>query len=140
MPLSNRLLLVMLLAGALNACGFMPVTQTDHKYAEECGVITKAWKLDTWGASDNLSISGCSDPECLLLFMSVPAATAIISGTIIAIGNTVHWLEKQGKCDDSALNTTINGFMREKEQAGGKHIESRQQFEDLIRPAPPVTD
>ena len=35
------------------------------------------------------------------------AITGIISSSIVIAGNTVHWIEKQGKCDDSLLNTYI---------------------------------
>jgi hypothetical protein len=58
--------------------------------------------------------SDCHNAECLLFtLIGVPviAATSfIVSGSIVVIGNTLHWIEKQGTCDDSATQSIINNI------------------------------
>ena len=43
--------------------------------------------------------------ECLLVALGVASTSYIVSGSIVVVGNTVHWIEKQGRCEDR--------FMRE---------------------------
>ncbi|OAI51472.1 hypothetical protein AYO46_01400 [Betaproteobacteria bacterium SCGC AG-212-J23] len=51
----------------------------------------------------NLPMSGgCGDARGCALFLvaigAVAAASVVISGSVVLVGNTIHWLEKQGKC------------------------------------------
>lgn len=50
---------------------------------------------------------GCHDQNCLALAVVYTATTGVVSGSIVLVGNAVHWLEKVGKCDDSFLNQQI---------------------------------
>lgn len=56
----------------------------------------------------------CSDEACLAVFLAavviVPASTFIVSGSIVLVGNSIHWLERQGTCDDSYLKQKIREF------------------------------
>lgn len=43
----------------------------------------------------------CANADCagvLLVGGVVSAASAVISGSIVLVGNTVYWLEKRGRC------------------------------------------
>jgi hypothetical protein len=49
----------------------------------------------------------CSNEECLSQFFFqvvgstiVFSTTAVISGSIAGVGNTLYWVEEQGKCSD----------------------------------------
>lgn len=33
------------------------------------------------------------------LYGGVAAGSAVVSGSIVLVGNTIYWLEEQGKCD-----------------------------------------
>ena len=47
------------------------------------------------------TLMGCQGDACagaLVAFGAVSAATAIVSGSIVLIGNVVYWLERQGQC------------------------------------------
>jgi hypothetical protein len=37
--------------------------------------------------------------------LAIFAGSALISGSIVLTGNTVHWLEYQGTCSDGYLNS-----------------------------------
>lgn len=37
--------------------------------------------------------------SCLTLGSIYSAATLVVSGSIVLVGNTVHWVEKKAKCD-----------------------------------------
>jgi len=42
----------------------------------------------------------------------IPAGSFVLSGGIILVGNTLHWLEYQGTCEDSALLKGIRTLQR----------------------------
>lgn len=48
------------------------------------------------------AIGHCRGNECgaMLVFIgATAAASAVISGSIVIVGNVVHWFEKQGQCN-----------------------------------------
>ena len=47
------------------------------------------------------AIGSCTNRDCayvLVAIGAVAAATAVVSGSIVLVGNVVYWLERQGKC------------------------------------------
>jgi hypothetical protein len=71
---------------------------------------------------------GCQKPECLLIIpLGVVAASAtsiIVSGSIVVVGNTIHWVEKQGRCENSVTQTVVRGLVDSIKAIGGKTIQS----------------
>ena len=66
----------------------------------------------TSAASDRLEVqqigtlSSCQGEACagaLVAFGAVSAATAIVSGSIVIIGNVAYWLESKGQCIGSPI-------------------------------------
>lgn len=95
------------LALALSACVVVPVE--DEVAASSCDTHTKSMSLKTVTANHgNLN---CHDEACLAVILAVSAGSFIVSGSIVLTNNTVHWLEYQGTCDDSFLNTTKQRFL-----------------------------
>ena len=45
---------------------------------------------------------GCND-EGLLIALGGATTSYIVSGSIAVVGNTVHWIEKKGRCEDSYI-------------------------------------
>lgn len=75
---------------------------------------TKTLTLSLEGEEESLNICfNGSSPEaasaCLLTFgVIVPAGTFIVSGSIVLVNNTLHWLEYQGRCDKGLVRKHLN--------------------------------
>ena len=95
---------------------FVPETRPNQNY--DCQLVTKEWSLEIKGldSRDTVLIEGlsgatrsCQDAECVLANMALVTGVAItvsarslnVSGSVVVVGNTVHWLEHHGSCDDS---------------------------------------
>jgi len=106
----------------LNACvTIAPVEKVDNDNLR-CQLSTK--KLSLKAISHRVGFS-CGGSECLVaLGVSAlyTASTAVISGSIVLIGNTVHWLEKQGSCDDGLLNISVKNHNQPLLQQQGEVI------------------
>ena len=80
-----------------SGCVFYP--QTAESYDPVCEVRARHMQLKsevmhgTCGASTQSAAVGC-----LALAAGITAGSAIVSGSIVVVGNTVYWLEKRGKC------------------------------------------
>jgi aconitase A len=83
-------------AALLQACVYLP--RTTSAYDEECQVETRHMHL---AATQIGAIGSCTNRDCayvLVAIGAVAAATAVVSGSIVLVGNVVYWLERQGKC------------------------------------------
>jgi len=100
--------LLIIISSILTSCAVVPKATHDADDAR-CNLITRKMELDTTGTG-NVNCAG-NDGRAVLICLgfvgTVAAASAIVSGSIVLAGNTVHWVEKQGRCDDSFLNTYI---------------------------------
>jgi hypothetical protein len=115
-----------LLAFSVSACVYVPVVDESKESASDCQTITKHMSMQnlfemesrgTHGRSNGIpiNISGGCTSECAAAILAavvvVSAGSAIISGSIVLTGNTVHWLEYQGTCSDGYLNATKQLFI-----------------------------
>ena len=50
------------------------------------------------------------------------AVTTIVSGSIMIAGNTVHWIEQEGTCDDGMLRKSVLKLVVQLEKQGNKVI------------------
>ena len=90
---------------ALSACVFVPVVDR-YEDASSCKTYTKSMSLKA-----NQMNGACKDNGCLGGVLLLSAGSVLISGSIVLIGNTVHWLEYQGLCSDGYLNVTKQLFI-----------------------------
>jgi len=95
-----KLPLLCLVSTLLSSCVFVP--QVVSHYDESCQIESRQMVL----AAEPLAlipVNGCSDEVCLSLLagqvLLVPVS-AVVSGSIVLVGNTVFWLQKQGDCVD----------------------------------------
>ena len=102
MKLTSILFLLLL----LQACAFYPKTQYSKEVAR-CDLNFKKLTIDMTGSSIRCQGGGNSAGACIILAGVITGGSAIVSGSIVLVGNSLHWLEKQGKCEDSFLNTKI---------------------------------
>lgn len=93
----------------LPSCTFIPKIVDDPDNSR-CNLSTSKRVLDVTAEGSDEFLHECADSDshaasgCLVFATLYSTASAIISGTIVAIGNTIHWLEKQVKCSDEPTN------------------------------------
>lgn len=96
-----------------SGCAFIPEQITDDPRSSSCLVSTPEWKL-TFQQIDNVTAcqgSGKDAAYCLLTVgLVIPAGSFVVAGSIVIVGNTMHWLEYQGKCEDSFLHQQLALF------------------------------
>ena len=44
----------------------------------------------------------------MIIVSTVSLGWTVIAGSVVVVGKTVHWLEKQGSCEDSLVKFSIN--------------------------------
>jgi hypothetical protein len=131
-----------LLVVFLQGCIVVPKAATDEN--PRCQLFTNKLTLDVYQVGspdadqvieelDRLSRTKCDKPECLLVYapiVTVAAGSAVVSGSIVIIGNTLHWLEEQGRCDESAVHKAVNGISEMAIDAGGWVVQSTRELID----------
>lgn len=71
-------------------------------YREDCGTYEKKMTLEAYQVG---SLMGCRDEGCvagLAVAGVVSAASAVVSGSVVVVGNVVRWLERPGHCPNPA--------------------------------------
>jgi len=63
-------------------------------YDYECNIQSRKLLL----TAESMKNLHCGDKACMAAILGVSAGSVIVSGSIVVAGNTVYWLEKQGKC------------------------------------------
>ncbi|MBC7662518.1 MAG: hypothetical protein H7276_01780 [Caulobacter sp.] len=95
---SLRTLLALVSAGLLlGGCVVVPVVREDG-YDPGCQVWTRHMELQ---AVQLGMINGCNGPGCqamVLVNLGVTAASAVISGSIVVVGNMAYWAERRVNC------------------------------------------
>ncbi len=85
------------LAGALaSGCVIVPVTT--EEYDPDCQVVTHHMQLQAVQVAE---INHCSNQSCgavVIAGLGVTAASAIVSGSIVVIGNMAYWAERRASC------------------------------------------
>jgi hypothetical protein len=87
---------VALLASQLTGCVFAP--RTVSVYDPDCRITSRQMILQ---AAEMPIMGRCRGEECaglLVVVGAVSAATAVVSGSIVVVGNVVYWFEKQNNC------------------------------------------
>ena len=83
----------------VSGCVFYP--RTVEYYDAGCDIKYRTLVLVTEEMKKDCSGQKLKDPNseaCFALVVAMSAGSAIVSGSIVVVGNTVYWLEKQGKC------------------------------------------
>ena len=80
----------------LPACVMVP--RTVQGYDAQCRTESRHMVLDPVQVG---SIGSCSNQGCVVIVALAgvtAAASAVVSGSIVVVGNVVYWLEKQERC------------------------------------------
>ena len=79
----------------LPLCGCVMVPVTVEGFDPDCRVVTHHMELQPVQVS---AIGRCNDAGCAALVLGVGAATAIVSGSIVVVGNIAYWAEHRANC------------------------------------------
>ncbi len=85
------------LSALLQGCVVVPVTT--QVYDPDCRIMTRHMELQSVQVA---AMGSCRGDECaaMLAFIgATAAASAVVSGSIVIVGNVVYWFEKQGQCN-----------------------------------------
>jgi hypothetical protein len=97
-----KLILILLSMVCASSCAFFPSSSGKQDYSNECDMNTKKLHLEKIGDSDFcLKGDRLNEKElisCLMIGGFIGSTSAIVSGSIVLIGNTIHWLEYQATC------------------------------------------
>lgn len=94
-----------------SGCSFMP--RMEHAPEDdECLLLMPSWELDMQ-AVENIHTCQSGDPRVelgCLAFVGVilPVGSLVVSGSVVLVGNTLRWIEYQGRCDESYLNQALD--------------------------------
>jgi Gpi18-like mannosyltransferase len=111
---------------------------------QSCQLVTKKLELVLYEEGSQALTSGaflemlkassevCQTPECLLIIplsvLAISVTSIIVSGSIVVVGNTIHWIEKEGKCQSSTTRTIVNNLINSIKAIGGKTIQSTNEL------------
>ena len=118
----------------------MPATEDET----DCELWSRKWELSVSEEEGGPLLEGmsqtlvyCGEPECalygLLAIVAIPVTSFIVSGSIVIVGNTVHWVEEQGTCDDSMTQEAIGSLVESTESAGGKIVKTVGEFVHWVK-------
>ena len=120
----NLILILVILF--LVGCIYVPKFEKNKN--EHCELITKSMTIE-----NEVKYSGGCEGRCAELALGVAATTFIVSGSIVAVGNTVHWIEKMGRCEDSSIQEEINKLYKKTFAAGGYILKTSDDFMNWIK-------
>ena len=131
----KKYLSLVLITFLIQSCIVIPKTVPEED--QECLLVTKSMTIDYYTSPDmidgavdemvNAVTSDCHEPECLILLaplITISVGSFIVSGSIVVVGNTIHWIEEQGRCDDSVTRQALTGLKSSAKKLGGRVIKS----------------
>jgi len=112
-------LLSLVVVSLLSACDYVTVAKPQLHSDDNCKMYTKELELK----EEELIPGGgaCQGPACAAAAI-IPAATFVISGTVVLVGNTLHWMEKHGTCLDSKVEQDVKSYQDWANQSGAQPI------------------
>jgi len=126
--------MILILPLFMLSCAVVPVKKPHSLRDSACGLSTHEWNLKMLKAGSYSA--SCNSPECILSVGLVAAAatgiTAIVSGSIVVVGNIVHWVETLGGCDIEKLDKMVDEINTPLIQQGGKSIRTKQALENEL--------
>lgn len=139
-----RFLLCILILASCCGC-FVPKPRDNDPNA--CKLVTKQYTLDFSAEEGGKIIAAsarfCYDPTCILAAPLITATVVstcsfIVSGSIVVVGNTIHWIEGQGRCDDSATNKAIEQLKSTTKKLGGVVINTKDDAINWLKTLDPT--
>lgn len=89
-------LFISLTAVVLSACVYVP--RTTEVYDAGCRIQSKQMTLEPVQIAHLGQCVGSGCGALLVVAGATAAASAVVSGSIVVVGNVAYWFEKQGRC------------------------------------------
>ena len=87
---------IVLCVAGLAGCVFYP--ERVAYYDEDCGVRSHRLRLEAEVIGNLNDCDGEKAQACLVVIAGIASVSAVVSGSIVIVGNTIYWLERQGAC------------------------------------------
>lgn len=98
----------------MTACAFVPTVKSPDTTQSACSFYTPEWTLSVKYIDERNFCRGTHGDDARLCLMTVgvivPAGSLLVSGSIVLIGNTLHWLEYQGTCEEAEIQQKLRAF------------------------------
>lgn len=108
----------------MTACAFVPTVKSPDATQSACSFYTPEWTLGVKPIDERNFCRGARGDDAGLCLLTVgviiPAGSLLVSGSIVLIGNTIHWLEYQGTCEEAEIQQKLRSF---KNGLGALHSE-----------------
>jgi len=95
----NKVFFSLLITICITSCAFIPATSNKQSYYQKCDdMVTKKLTLETIDITD---LESCDDKDlddCLVETGIFSSLSYIASGSIVLLGNTLHWSEYKIRC------------------------------------------
>lgn len=121
-----RSLNLIFIIALINGCTSKPVVVRDEDNLR-CNLETKKRELiireEIKNSSSRSDVGNAINGLMLAIGSVYSATTFIVSGSVVLVGNTVHWMEKQGKCDDAFIKKSFDDYIRPLIDDGGSVID-----------------
>ena len=124
--------------------GCLVIPKTENSIVNNCELVTNKWTLEIYNIGSNNECYGCDEfvrgilecggevEECVAIVATVSLGWTVIAGSVVVVGNTVHWLEKQGSCEDSLVKSSINKLCSSTIDLGGLVINTSIDFVNYL--------
>jgi hypothetical protein len=136
-------LLFTLISFAIGSCLVLP--KTENVSDEKCKLVTKSWTLEVHELGKQSKCdANCGDiikgvvecskgEDCIKMIAVVSVGWTVVAASVVGVGNTVHWIEKQGRCEESTVRSSINRLYEKTVDVGGFVLETGSDFVDLFK-------
>ncbi|TBR42511.1 hypothetical protein CBF23_007330 [Marinomonas agarivorans] len=117
----------------LFGCAVVPQYAEEAPVVASCDLYTKELELnviDGTNAFSNCSGDGCE--AALVLAAGVFVSSAVVSGSIYLVGNTLHWLEKETRCSEEDVQQESAQYDDILKAVGGKNVTSQDALHDAV--------
>jgi hypothetical protein len=84
--------------GVASLCGCVFYPARVAYYDEQCQVRSHKLRLEAEVISNLNDCDGEKAEACLVVIAAIGSVTAVVSGSIVIVGNTLYWLERRGAC------------------------------------------
>ncbi len=129
--------IIMITLFFLSSCVVLPKkVQDDYN---DCQLTTRQLTLEVVGdPSETIDVldqlnTACDNPACMLIvapYITIGAGVTVVSGSIMVVNNTIHWIEKESVCDDGIIKNSTEAISQLAEDTGATII---NKADDLYR-------